>query len=95
MKTRAELPVVALAAVALCGCASHDITASKRPPKDHQGARLVRDQTQVFREPWREASYAERMADRLSPSPMRCRLLRGQVEDSLEAWDRFFARVGD
>ncbi len=41
MKIRATLCV--LAALALTACASHD-SAATRPSKDHQGARLVRDQ---------------------------------------------------
>lgn len=53
--------------------------------------RLLREQTEIYRHPELIVQYAERMEERLAPSPLSAELVLGQLEDSADAWDRFFA----
>lgn len=56
---------------------------------EQQIRRLLRERTQIYREPELIAKYFERMEERLSPGPIEGELVLGQIRDSTDAWDRF------
>jgi hypothetical protein len=58
---------------------------------EQQIHRLLRDRTRIYRDPSLVTKYFERMHDRLTPAPIEGELVLGQVRDSLDEWDRFFA----
>lgn len=52
---------------------------------------LLRERTEIYRHPELIVRYAERMEERLSPSPISGEPVLGQVRESADAWERFFA----